>query len=83
VKDVTFGQQITLKDGSVEVNGCASLEEARLKVLTLAVAAGYKRPGWWARLTGAVDYFRMFGLSEEDLNFLRPAKLLKDGEGER
>lgn len=63
----TYGQVVELDNGTLRVSGCDSIEEARLKVLSLAVSQGYRRPGWWRKLLGAPDYFERFGLSDKDL----------------
>lgn len=64
---ITFGQGMRLENGRIEVSGCKSLEEAQLKVLSCAVATGYKRPTKWQKFWGATDYFEMFNLTEKDL----------------
>lgn len=64
---IKFGQGMKLPDGYLEVSGCSSLYEARLKVLNCAVCSGYKRPTRWQKLLGAIDYFELFGIKEEEI----------------
>lgn len=45
--DITYGKTVFLCDGQVAVSGCATPEEADLKVKDLAQHCGYKPPPRW------------------------------------